>query len=162
MTYLTDANDLSWREQAPSEKLGQAGMIADNKQFPVHRKTAVVTGAARGLGLAFAQVLAGITANLNIILQDKILERIQVDYGVKIEYYKPDVTNREGVMEVIEKIQEDFGSVDIKWAATLLAQTIPDATTADSKSGAFPDCFGERPLIYIQCQRTSTLRSSIS
>ena len=56
----------------------------------------------------------------NIVVPDKIppdeaLERIKTDYGVKVEYYKTDVASREQVTDVIERIQKEFGSVDVKW-----------------------------------------------
>ena len=85
--------------------------------FSFRAKTAVITGAARGLSLAFAQVLAEAGANiacLDIIAPDEVLEEIRTDYGVKVEYYKTDVTDRERVNEVISQVEEQFGGVHIK------------------------------------------------
>lgn len=77
----------------------------------------MITGAARGLGFAFAQVLAEAGANiaiLDVISPGDNLERLRRDHGVKAEYYKTDVTSREEVTRTVKEIQEAFGSVDIK------------------------------------------------
>lgn len=86
-------------------------------QFSLKGKTAVLTGAARGLGFAFAEALAEAGANIAVLDLASPGERLailQTKYGVKSEYYQTDVTNRENVTEVIERIEQDFGSVDIK------------------------------------------------
>lgn len=77
----------------------------------------MLTGAARGLGLAFAQILGEAGANIavfDIVEPDAGLKQIESDYGVKVRYYKADVTNRQQVTDVVSKIEEEFGEIDIK------------------------------------------------
>lgn len=81
-------------------------------------KTAVLTGSARGLGLAFAHALAGAGANIAILdlgSPSDNLEDLRQKYGVKAEFYKVDVTLRWQVVATIHIIEEEFGSVDIKY-----------------------------------------------
>lgn len=78
----------------------------------------MITGAARGLGLAFAQALGEAGANiavLDVIDPEPALKQIQTDHGVKVEFYKTDVTSREQVTGVVERIMREFGRVDIKY-----------------------------------------------
>ena len=85
--------------------------------FLVVGKTVVMTGAAQGLGLPFAQVLAGNGGNsavLTIIQPDEALDRTKASYGVKIEYYKTIVTKCEEVTQVVEDNQRDTDSVDMR------------------------------------------------
>ena len=42
------------------------------------------------------------------------LDKIRSKYGVKVEFYKTDVTNRVQVTAAIDQIEKEFGSVDIK------------------------------------------------
>ena len=88
-------------------------------QFSFKINTAIVTDGARGLGLAFTQVLAEHGANivvLNIAQPDAALERTKPNYEVMVEYYIVYVANREQVIPFIEKIQKHFISVDIEYA----------------------------------------------
>jgi len=92
--------------------------IADQQlQFSLKGKTAVLTGAARGLGLAFAQILGEAGANiavLDVIEPDAALQQIESNHGVKVRYYKTDVTSRQQVTDAIAKIEEEIGDIDIK------------------------------------------------
>lgn len=86
-------------------------------QFSLKGKTAVLTGAARGLGLAFAQALGEVGANiavLDVIEPDAGLQRIEKNHAVKVRYYKTDVTARKEVTDTIAKIEDDFGDIHIK------------------------------------------------
>lgn len=86
-------------------------------QFSVKNKTAVLTGAARGLGLAFADVLAEAGANIAVLdvgSPGDNLDKLRAKHGVKVAFYKTDVTSREQVTAAVEQIEKEFGSVDIK------------------------------------------------
>jgi sorbose reductase len=86
-------------------------------QFSLKGQTAVLTGAARGLGLGFAQALAEAGANiavLDVIEPEAALYEIRQKQNVKVEYYKTDVTSREAVTKAIETIEKDFGAIHIK------------------------------------------------
>lgn len=111
--------------------------MADEKQSLVNGMTVVIAGPARGLTLAIAQFLAengADIAGLDIIPRDQALERISASDGVGIEYYKMDVRDGQGVKQVIESIQEAFGSVDIKKAATSLRGRMESQTDSNSIS----------------------------
>ena len=77
----------------------------------------VLTGAARGLGLAFADALAEAGANIAVLdvgSPGDNLDKLRNKHGVKVEFYKTDVTSREQVTDSIERIEKEFGTVDIK------------------------------------------------
>lgn len=82
-------------------------------------KTAVITGASRGIGAAIAEKLASYGANtaiLDIGNEDKAIELkslIIEKYGVKAEIYHCDVTNFAACKETIEKVTVELGKVDI-------------------------------------------------
>ena len=80
-------------------------------------KTAVVTGAGRGIGQAIAKKLAGAGANIAVIelKEEFTLETVQAltEMGVKAKGYAGDVSNLAEMQSFMEKIQADFGSLDI-------------------------------------------------
>lgn len=81
-------------------------------------KTAVITGGARGLGLVFADMLAEAGAAIAILdigaPKEGSLEALSAKHGVQFKYYKTNVTCRKDVNDVIETIEKEFGSIDIK------------------------------------------------
>lgn len=81
-------------------------------------KTAIVTGAARGIGKAIALKLAEHGANVaftDLEYNDtaKEVEQQITKFGVKAKCYASDASNFEESQQVVDKIQEEFGSVDI-------------------------------------------------
>jgi NAD(P)-dependent dehydrogenase (short-subunit alcohol dehydrogenase family) len=90
---------------------------ANNLQFTLKGKTAVITGAARGLGLTFATALA--SANCNLAVLDILHEpspcllALRDHHGIKLEYYRTDITSRPEVTAAIENIEAEFGRIDI-------------------------------------------------
>ena len=78
-----------------------------------------MTDGARGLGLAFTQVLAEHGANivvLDITQPDAALERTKPNYGVMVGYY---IADREQVIHFIEKLQKHCVSVDTEYGLYL-------------------------------------------
>ncbi|KAF2012998.1 short chain dehydrogenase [Aaosphaeria arxii CBS 175.79] len=79
-------------------------------------RTIVITGAARGLGLAFAFAIAEVGGNVAILdAADKPhehFEKLQKDFDVKVNYYKSDVTNYEVLKATFDEIVKDFGRID--------------------------------------------------
>ena len=81
-------------------------------------KTAVITGASRGIGKAIALGMAQSGANVAIIYAEKesaaaeVRERAE-GFGVRASIYRCDVANYPGSKSVCEKIIGDFGAVDI-------------------------------------------------
>lgn len=81
-------------------------------------KTAVVTGASRGIGLAVAKKLAGQVANIAILYVGKEEEgenaKKEVEaLGVKVGLYYCDVSDFEESKATVAKIIEEFGQIDI-------------------------------------------------
>ena len=84
----------------------------------LENKTAVVTGASRGVGLAVAKKLASQGANIAILYVGKEEEgenaKKEVEaLGVKVGLYYCDVSSFNESKETVEKIIEEFGGIDI-------------------------------------------------
>ncbi len=84
----------------------------------LENKTAVVTGASRGIGLAVAKKLAGQVANIAILYVGKEEEgenaKKEVEaLGVKVGLYYCDVSDFEESKATVAKIIEEFGQIDI-------------------------------------------------
>ena len=84
----------------------------------LHGKTAIITGAGRGIGKAIAQVFAEQGANLaltDIVISEeaeKFAEEIS-KFGVKVKFYKSDVSNYDDCHKTVDDILKDFETVDI-------------------------------------------------
>jgi len=81
-------------------------------------KTAVITGASRGIGKAIALNMAQNGANVAIIYAGNTeaaadVRRQAESFGVKAEQYQCDVANWDESKAVCERILADFGSVTI-------------------------------------------------
>ncbi|CAO3579992.1 unnamed protein product [Absidia cylindrospora] len=82
-------------------------------------KVAVITGGARGLGVNMTYGLAEAGANVAFTYLSseesakKMVEDIEVKYGVTCRVYPMRVTDAEQVQATIAKINEDFKSIDI-------------------------------------------------
>lgn len=75
-------------------------------------QTAVITGAASGLGLEIARSLA--TQNVSLVLLDKNADSLnKVKEQLKCEYFAVDITIENEVQEVIKKIGAQVGRIDI-------------------------------------------------
>jgi len=80
-------------------------------------KTALITGAARGIGQAIAVKLASQGADVALCdLNAEWLEETAVkvkDLGRRVECYSVDVSNGNAVAETVKKIEADFGKIDV-------------------------------------------------
>lgn len=80
-------------------------------------KTAIVTGAGRGIGRAIAKRLGLAGANVTIAARtpDQLSEtRMYLErYGIRVLPVPADVTQPEQVQEVIDQTREVFGKIDI-------------------------------------------------
>jgi 3-oxoacyl-[acyl-carrier protein] reductase len=81
-------------------------------------KTAIVTGAARGIGKAIAVRFAGEGCNIaftDLAIDDnaKETEKEIAASGVKVKAYASDAADFEGTHTVVNEIVKDFGRVDI-------------------------------------------------
>jgi len=85
--------------------------------FDLTGKTALVTGATHGLGMAIATGLANAGAKIviNDIFPEK-LEQAKLEYaklGIQASVYELNVTNEADVSEMIPKIENEEGPIDI-------------------------------------------------
>ena len=81
-------------------------------------KTAIITGAARGIGKAIALKFAEQGANiaftdLNIDENAQNTEKEIAAFGVKVKGYASNAADFEQTHNVVAEIVKDFGSVDI-------------------------------------------------
>ena len=81
-------------------------------------KTAVVTGAARGIGSAIALKFASEGANIAVTdlvvneLAESLIKELEA-MGVKAKAYASDASKYGQTEEVVKQIMEDFGQIDI-------------------------------------------------
>lgn len=77
----------------------------------LRNKTILITGAARGLGLTFAQGLAAVGANIAAVDLGKppanVYEELESRFGVRCRYYQADVTDYDALGDVVRRVGED-------------------------------------------------------
>jgi NAD(P)-dependent dehydrogenase (short-subunit alcohol dehydrogenase family) len=80
-------------------------------------KVAVVTGANRGLGRAFAQALGEVGARIAVVARDVEANQRTVDelagQGIEARAFRADVADRDSVVAVAEEIAAEFGRVEV-------------------------------------------------
>jgi len=82
-------------------------------------KTAIVTGAGRGIGEAIARELAATGANLVVNYAtsaeraQKLAQEMQTEHGVKTLVVQADVTDFDQVGAMVKKALDTFGQIDI-------------------------------------------------
>ena len=81
-------------------------------------KTALITGAGRGIGKAIALKFASEGANiaftdLQMDVNGKNTEKEIAELGVKVKGYASNAANFEETAKVVKQIHEDFGTIDI-------------------------------------------------
>ena len=82
-------------------------------------KTAVITGASRGIGAAIAGKLASCGADIAVIYAgneaaaDAVCAKCRADYGVKAVTYRCDVSDYVQVKDLVAQIKKEFGTVNI-------------------------------------------------
>ncbi len=86
-------------------------------ELDLNGKTVLITGGSRGLGLVMAREFAREGARLVLCARDETeLERARVDIealGVEVMTVPCDVTNKQSVTEMIERVNSRFGGVDV-------------------------------------------------
>ena len=87
--------------------------------YSFENKTALITGAARGIGYAVAEKLASCGASIAVVdycgEEDgkKSADALSEKYGVNTAFYYCDVSDFERSKETVERVIEDFGGIDM-------------------------------------------------
>jgi 3-oxoacyl-[acyl-carrier protein] reductase len=81
-------------------------------------KTALITGASKGIGKKIAEVFAQHGANvaftyLSSVEQGEALEKELANAGTKVKGYRSDASDFKAAEELINQIVTDFGTIDI-------------------------------------------------
>lgn len=81
-------------------------------------KTAIITGAGKGIGRAIATALAKEGVQLGLMARtssdlESLKESLSKEYGVSVYTATADVSSRSEVEEAISKLRQELGSIDI-------------------------------------------------
>lgn len=80
-------------------------------------KTALITGASRGIGAAIAEKFASLGANIAIVDYGNVEMALElkkrIEGSIKAEFYQCDVSDFSVCKETVSKIAADFGGIDI-------------------------------------------------
>ncbi len=103
--------------------------------FRLEGKTAIVTGAGKGIGRAIAIALGEAGANVLLVARTKSdLENVMQEMdGERTSYAVADVTDRSDIRSAVEQAAERFGSVDIlvNNAGMNIRSKLDDATDSE-------------------------------
>lgn len=107
----------------PLAKSSQARYFTSNRHygsvrelFELKGKVAVVTGGARGLGLAFSEALAEYGADISVFdigEPHPDFQQISEKYGVRTSFFKTDVTDPQAIDRAVAKCVETHSAIDI-------------------------------------------------
>ncbi|KAH8691882.1 short chain dehydrogenase [Talaromyces proteolyticus] len=79
-------------------------------------KTAVVTGGARGIGLALARQVAELGGNVAVLdylsQPDDEFDELEKTFGIKARFYQTDVTKKESLEQSFAEVVAEFGRID--------------------------------------------------
>ncbi|MDD3721103.1 MAG: 3-oxoacyl-[acyl-carrier-protein] reductase [Lutibacter sp.] len=84
----------------------------------LENKTALITGATRGIGKGIAQAFAKQGANVAFTYSSSVeaaqeLEKELISYGVKAKGYQSNAANYEAAQELATDVLKEFGTIDI-------------------------------------------------
>ncbi|KAK5992167.1 Mannitol 2-dehydrogenase [Cladobotryum mycophilum] len=110
--------------------------------FSLKGKVALITGASRGIGLAFAEGLAEAGADvacLDIIPPSEGFEAIPTKYGVRTKHLICDVTKEPELAKAFEEVAAHFGKLDIAIACAGIYQCVSFLETTSETLKAIYD-----------------------
>jgi len=105
--------------------------------FNLKGKTAIITGASKGIGKGLAHALASAGANLVLVGRNEVLLREVANQteklGIKVIFIKTDVTKEKEILFAAEKTLEEFSKIDIlvNCAGVMIRGSIEDITESD-------------------------------
>lgn len=84
----------------------------------LENKTALITGATRGIGKGIAQTFAKQGANVAFTFSSSLeaaqeLEKELMSYGIKAKGYQSNAANYEAAQELAAEVLKEFGTIDI-------------------------------------------------
>lgn len=84
----------------------------------LHGKTAVITGAGKGIGLAIAELLAKEGVNLGLISRtasdlDALKASLAGEHGIRVATAAADVSKREEAESAVSALKAELGTIDI-------------------------------------------------
>jgi NAD(P)-dependent dehydrogenase (short-subunit alcohol dehydrogenase family) len=92
--------------------------------FDVNGRTALITGAARGIGAASAERLHAKGANVALVgLEPERLEQNAARLGERAAWFEADVTDFDALERVVHATVERFGAIDVAIANAGIAYT---------------------------------------
>lgn len=91
------------------------------------KKTALVTGASRGIGLAIARELADVGYNLALVARNadalkRVAVKIERDYNVWVKPIPADLAREDSYERVVASTVQEFGGIDLLVNCAGLAQ----------------------------------------
>ena len=97
--------------------------------FDLHNRRALITGSTHGIGLAMAEAIgnAGAEIIISSTNQSRLTQTVQElqHQGLKVSGFHFDVTNEHEVEQTVNKIEQNFGPIDILINNAGLIQRIP-------------------------------------
>lgn len=89
------------------------------KMKQLENKTAIITGASRGIGRGIAEIFAQNGCNIafsyaSSVAKAELLEKeLSEKYGVKVKGFQSDASNFESSQKMVDEVSEYFGGFDI-------------------------------------------------
>ena len=106
-----------------------------SEHYDVRGKTALITGAARGIGAETAKRLHSRGANVALVgLEPDELEKRAAELGDRVAWFEADVTDLDALQEAVAGTVERFGGIDVVVANAGIA---PNGTVASIDPAAF-------------------------
>jgi NAD(P)-dependent dehydrogenase (short-subunit alcohol dehydrogenase family) len=133
--------------------VGAGWRLARRRRWSLAGRTVIVTGGARGLGLALAREFGAAGARLVLLARtESELIRAQQDLrnrGVSTDVYTCDVASPVAVTGTIERIARDIGRIDVLVNNAGVIQMMPfeHATDADFKASLDTHFWGPLHLV---------------